>query len=99
MRSISVSYAKNNLSALLRAVREGATLTITDRGLPVARLVPPATTTGVPARAIDLAQRGVLTLPEREPTSHWFKGALPRPKGKSGMSAVEALIEERRTGR
>ncbi|HQP94219.1 MAG TPA: type II toxin-antitoxin system prevent-host-death family antitoxin, partial [Thermoanaerobaculia bacterium] len=40
MTTVSISEAKNRLSALLDEVREGASVTITDRGRPVARLEP-----------------------------------------------------------
>lgn len=97
MTSVSVSWAKNNLSALLREIRGGATVTITDRGVPVARLMPPGPTRGIPAAAIALAQRGSLTLPERELPADWAR-KLPRPRLKKGASAVAGLLEERESG-
>jgi antitoxin (DNA-binding transcriptional repressor) of toxin-antitoxin stability system len=98
-KPVSVSFAKNNLSALLRQVRAGHAVTITDRGVPVARLVAPTTTAGIPPRFIDLAERGVVTLPEREPPDDWYAATLPRPKGERSDAAVEALLEERRSSR
>jgi prevent-host-death family protein len=98
MKPVSISVAKNTLSSLLKKVRRGQTITITDRGVPVARLVPPASTAGIPVKMIELAERGLVTLPEREPTD-WFKGPLAKLTGKSGMTAVDALLDERRTGR
>ena len=43
MRKIGAFEAKTHLSALLDAVAQGETITITKRGRPVARLVPPET--------------------------------------------------------
>ncbi len=40
--AVSVSELKANLSRYLREVRRGGELQVTDRGTPVARLVPPA---------------------------------------------------------
>jgi prevent-host-death family protein len=97
MRAVSVSEAKNSLSALLREVREGATILITDRNVAVARLVPPPATRGVTAKAIDLAQRGLLVLPERPPNLKWLE--LPWPKLKGNASIVAALLDERASGR
>lgn len=97
MKSVSVSDAKNNLSALLRAVREGRSVTITDRGVPVARLVPPPPTRGVSPQAIDLAQRGLLVLPTRAPSTDWLDEEWPKVRGKS--SAVRALLREREEAR
>lgn len=97
MRSASVSEAKNGLSALLREVQGGATVVITARGVPVARLVPAVSTRGVSPRLIALAQQGLAVLPEIEPGTAWLK--LPRPKPGPGPSPVEQLLEERRQGR
>lgn len=93
MKSVSVSTAKNKLSELLREVREGRAITITDRGVVVARLVPPPPTRGVSSRAIELAQRGVLVLPDRAPSTAWLKA--PWPRAKRGASAVDALLQDR----
>lgn len=98
MKSYSVSDAKNNLSALLREVREGRSVTITDRGVAVARLVPPPPTRGVSPQAVDLAQRGLLVLPDRAPGADWLRAPRPRPR-KGSRSIVATLLEERETGR
>lgn len=97
MKSASISWAKNNLSALLREVREGRTVTITDRGVAVAQIVPPAPTRGVSPHAIDLAQRGLLILPDKTPSTKWLSARWPRVKGKA--SAVQALLDDRETER
>lgn len=97
MKSVSVSDAKNRLSALLREVREGRTVTITDRGVVVARLVPPPPTRGVSPLAIDLAQRGLLVLPHRAPSLDWLDAEWPKLRGKA--SAVRTLLEERESSR
>lgn len=96
MKSVSVSSAKDNLSALLREVREGRSITITDRGVAVARLVPPPPTRGVSAKAVDLAQRGLLVLPDKAPSTDWLK--LPWPRARKG-SVVATLLEERESER
>lgn len=100
MKTVSISVAKNTLSALIRRVAGGTPITITDRGTPVARLVPPmARVRGVPVRFVDLAEQGVVRLPEREPTRNWDVGLPDAPRLAKDISAVEALLEERRTGR
>jgi prevent-host-death family protein len=100
MKSVSVSVAKNTLSALLKRVTAGTSITITDRGTPVARLLPPATQVrGIPARFLDLAERGLVKLPEREPGANWDRDLPTAPRLEKRASAVEALLEERRTGR
>ena len=97
MKTISVTEAKNNLSRLLRAVRAGSTIIITDRGIPVARLSPAEAHEGIPTGMLDLAERGVATLPTDPPSPHWLD--LPWPRATGGVSAVDALLAEREAGR
>lgn len=89
--------AKNRLSALLREVQAGTTIVITDRGVPVARLVPVGPTRGVAAGAVSLAQQGLLVLPDRTPSARWLD--LPAPARRKHRSTVQALLDERRAGR
>jgi prevent-host-death family protein len=97
MRFVSISEAKNGLSALLKEVQGGATVVITDRGVRVARLMSPPSSKGVPAAAVELAQRGRLVLPARQPNARWLDLRRPKPRGKA--SAVRALLDERDSGR
>jgi prevent-host-death family protein len=100
MKSVPISVAKNTLSALIRRVAAGSSITITDRGTPVARLVPAGgEVRGVPPRMLELADRGVIKLPDREPRVEWDHGLPSPPRLQKGASAVEALLEERRSGR
>jgi prevent-host-death family protein len=100
MKSVSVSVAKNTLSALLRKVSAGSSIIITDRGTPVARLVPPPNDVrGIPAGLLALAERGLVRLPERAPSVDWDKDLPPAPKPAKGASALQALLDERRSGR
>ena len=41
MKKAGIREARQNLTALIEEVRKGREITITDRGRPVARLVPP----------------------------------------------------------
>lgn len=52
MKEAGIREARQNLTALIDEVRKGHEVTITDRGRPVARLVPPR-----PARAKAFAGR------------------------------------------
>lgn len=97
MKSASISEAKNRLSALVKAVQGGESITITDRGVPVAKLVPVRLGKGVPPRVIGLAQEGLARLPEQSPTAKWLD--LPWPKLTRGASPVEVLLAERAQGR
>jgi len=91
----SVSETKARLSALLDRVKAGETVTITDRGLAVAQLVPLAGATGVDreARLGRLARAGLVRLPTRTLEPGWL---AEQPLPAFEESALEALLEERR---
>jgi prevent-host-death family protein len=97
MKTESISGAKNRLSALLKRVQKGEPILITDRGVPVAKLVPVQMGEGVPERIIALAQQGLVRLPEQQPDASWLD--RPRPAPTPGPSAVDFLLEERRAAR
>lgn len=93
MKRASISEAKNNLSALIDRVKAGESVLIVDRGTPVARVEPVAAHHG-DERLERLVRAGLVTPPAR-------KLALPRlvvPKH-TRLTALRALLEERRDGR
>jgi prevent-host-death family protein len=62
-RTIPQRELRNNISAVLRAVEAGQTFTVTVRGRPVARVVPPGEG-GKPRTDVDRATiRRILALP------------------------------------
>jgi prevent-host-death family protein len=64
MRSAGIREVRQNLSALLREVRKGREIVITDRGEPVARLAPPSEGSARPFPDLRAFRRG---LPRVEP--------------------------------
>lgn len=96
MKSESISNAKNQLSALIKWVQGGDSVLITDRGVPVAKLVPVRLGAGVPARVVSLAQQGLARLPDAAPDAEWL--TLPWPDLPPGPSPVDYLLAERRGG-
>jgi antitoxin (DNA-binding transcriptional repressor) of toxin-antitoxin stability system len=99
MKKVSVTDAKNGLSALIDGLKGGSRFLIVDRGRPVARLEP------VTGGGKD-EQDGRLSRLIREGVVRPGRVALPRllfsdqpPGPKGGVSAVAALIEERRESR
>ena len=95
MTIVSISELKANLSRYLQEVRRGGEVQVTDRGVPVARLVPlPA-----PAGSGDsecrerLIRGGVL-----RPGSDNSVAILERPPLELPVSIAEALAEERAEG-
>lgn len=99
MKTASISQAKNRLSAYIDLVRRGESIVITDRGKPVARLAPlePGSRELDARRLAELQRRGVLLPPKRRGTAKLILRPPPRLPG--GVSVLEALIEERRSGR
>jgi prevent-host-death family protein len=92
----SVSNTKNNLSALLNEVRSGETVLITDRDRPVAQIVP-INQLDWDARLQEMARRGLVRLPVKRTNK---ERGLPAPLASGReVSAVEALVEERKDGR
>jgi prevent-host-death family protein len=97
MRTVSITEAKNGLSALLDQVRAGETIVITDRGVPVARLEPAA------GRGDD--EEGRLARLERRGIIRRGRGGIPDllmeppPRPRRRVSLSRTVIEERREGR
>lgn len=101
MESAGVADLKARLSEYLARVKSGEEVLVTDRGRPVARLVP----VGVETIADDEAETARLTAMEREGLVRLGSGRLPegffekeRPEDPDGL-LVEAALEEREKGR
>jgi prevent-host-death family protein len=99
MKTATISYTKNHLSELLVRVRRGETVTILDRTRPVARLVPVPSTgdEDLDRRLDEMERQGIIRRGTGRVPDWILKEPPPRPK--SGWSAVDAIIEERREGR
>ncbi len=98
MKKASITEVKNNLSAMIDAVRHGAPLLIMDRGRPVARLDSVRDAAGDDGDRLARLLREGIVRPAR--------GALPKallsskpPRAAQGASAVGSLLDERRSGR
>lgn len=81
---------KIRLGSYLREVRAGATFVVTDRGTPIARLVPIATASG--SEEAQLAQMQSLGFLTRDSAAGLGPAA---PVTASGRSTTEILREER----
>jgi prevent-host-death family protein len=86
--SVGVRELKDHLSGLLRRVRDGETLVITDRGQPIAELGPLPNSV-IADRARTLVRQGL---------AHWSggkpKGLNHAPRPKKGLVS-DAVIEDR----
>lgn len=97
MKTATITEAKNGLSALIDQVRAGRTILITDRGIPVARLEPMADYPDDEGRLARLERAGIVRRGGGPVALDQLR--RPAPKLRYGASAVEALLEERRSGR
>ena len=81
---VGIKELRDGLSRHLSEVRAGATVTITDHGRPVARIVP----VGLPNRLEQLIAEGRITEPSRA------KRAAPAPQVTAGT--VSDLVDDQR---
>jgi prevent-host-death family protein len=98
MRTIGIRELKNRLSEVVRAVKAGEHILVTDRGTVVAELVPPGrprTDPSVPAGLARLAERGVARLGAANDPS-LYRG-LPRLRQKP--ASVARLLDDARGDR
>jgi prevent-host-death family protein len=100
MITANISKTKNELSRYLEAVRGGDTVLILDRNRPIARIQPLAGGMGCDsARFLELEASGAVTRPEKA-TRGWVQALETPPVGANGyVESVEALVEERESGR
>jgi prevent-host-death family protein len=97
VKRASISEAKNGLSALLDRVRQGQTVVIEDRGVPVARLEGLAGGPMPEGRLARLEREGIVTPPTAALPASFFSSPPPRPRHRRTASAT--LLDERRDGR
>jgi prevent-host-death family protein len=88
MKAAPVTDLKNRLSHYLRLVARGETITVLDRGKPVAQLVPPGE---VSADLHRLVQTGLARLPRRKAVKDLWQRPLPRAR----VPVSEALQQDR----
>lgn len=93
--NVGVRELKNQTSAVLRRARDGETITVTDRGSPVALLVPVAGAKGARS-AGKSAKLRTLVAAGRVSWSGGKPRGLPTGPRVSGPSVSEAAIEDRR---
>ena len=97
MKQASVSILKAQLSQYLAAVKAGEEVIVTDRGTPIARLIPMGEARDPEARVAMLVREGRMKAPTAQ-----VRYSLPPleelPKDPEGL-ALQAILEERREGR
>jgi prevent-host-death family protein len=96
MKKASVSELKTSLSEYLLGVKNGEEVLVTERGRPVARLIPALGAESGGERKRRLIRAGVLrTGSGRLPSDLLKPSPVADPEGKT----LSGLLEERRSGR
>lgn len=97
-RMAQVSELKAGLSAYLARVKRGEEIVVTERGEPIARIVPLARLEGDEwDRLRELERQGRIRLQGTGKLSEEF-WALPRPPRVPGSAAVDAVLADREEG-
>ncbi|HEX9688831.1 MAG TPA: type II toxin-antitoxin system prevent-host-death family antitoxin [Thermoanaerobaculia bacterium] len=96
MKNARISELRDRLSEYLARVRKGETVIVYDRDTPIARIDPIAPAPkNIPEWVLEAERRGIATPPKIRDGAR-----LPEPmKPKKPVGLLEALLEERRTGR
>ena len=97
MKKASISEAKNAFSALLDRVRQGRSIVIEDRGVPVARLEPISARLDPDGRVARLERQGLVRPGRCKLPKAWLESRPPRLL--KGRRASDVLLEERSDGR
>jgi len=84
---VGIRELRQNFSVYLRRVKKGETIEVTERGEPVARLIPPLT--GVPILDRLIAEG------KARPARGSIRDLGPPPKVKGPLTPTEALEEQR----
>jgi antitoxin (DNA-binding transcriptional repressor) of toxin-antitoxin stability system len=104
MIQATISEIKNRLSYYLRLVRGGAQIEILDRKTPVARLVHVASMTSDEGRSTwikEIEQLGLVEPPAERgyPAGFFHVENMPSPPEETRTGVLQALLEERESGR
>lgn len=97
MTSAAVSKLKAALNEYLARVKAGEEVIVTERGKPIAKIVPFGRDQAeVPAHLLEKARAGLIRLGSGKLPKGFWK--MPRPADPQG-AVLKALLEERRGGR
>ncbi len=96
MRTVTVSKLKASLSEYLRRVKAGEEVQVSERGRPIAKLVPLTGGEALTDHVAELARHGLARVGSRRLSRAFWD--LPRPRDPKGK-VLEALLEEREQGR
>ena len=96
MTTATVSKLKASLSEYLRRVKAGEEVVVSERGRPIAKLVPVTGGEALPDHLAEMARQGLVRVGSRRLTRAFW--SLPRPRDPKA-TVRKALLEEREQGR
>jgi prevent-host-death family protein len=95
MKTTTVSKLKASLSKFLRSVKAGEEILVTERGQPIAKLVPATSSNLLPHYLRKMEKQGLIKIGSGKlPKSFWN---LLRPKDPQGL-VFKAVLREREKG-
>jgi prevent-host-death family protein len=94
-KSVNVAELKATLSSHLKRVKLGEEVLITERGKPIAWIVPYSRAGSIPDHYAELIRSGQMRPPRRRQSEEfWDEPLVPDP----GDTVLKALLEERESG-
>ena len=96
MTRVTVSKLKASLSSYLRRVKAGEEMLVSERGRPIAKLIPVTGADALPDHLAEMVRQGLARVGSRRLSRAFW--SLPRPKDPKGR-VLGALLEEREQGR
>ena len=96
MTTATVSKLKASLSEYLRRVKAGEEVLVSERGRPIAKLVPVTGGDVLPDHLAEMTRHGLARVGSRRLSRAFWD--LPRPRDPKGR-VLRALLEERERGR
>jgi prevent-host-death family protein len=96
MNTATITEVKNGLSAIIDRVKAGESVVVTDRGIPVAVIEPVTEHVDLDDRLARLERAGIIKRGTGKVPLELIR--TPGPTPKDGLSVVDALLEERRSG-
>jgi prevent-host-death family protein len=96
MKTVGIAQLKAHLSRYLHLVKHGHEIVVSDRGVPVAKIVPLASSEHEASRRERLVKAGLLLPGTGRARFAWFR--VPRGP-RNGYGVLRALLTERSEGR
>lgn len=96
MKRVNVSTLKNDLSKYLRRVRKGEAILVLDRDLPIATLAPITAAASPDDLLTALEAEGIVRRGDPAVLEDW---RVPATTDTAGAGVLDALLEDRRSGR